>query len=128
MQSSFAGGVSPWAHLHVPSTRKEAKEKPMAPRKKPEQAPAIPGHNSDLPDPEGMEIVTAKPRPRQLPPSKYESIFEVLKPGQAIKCKTEHAHAVANAMRSWQKRRNLGWKTAMTLDYGDGMARVFRVK
>jgi hypothetical protein len=120
LKTTFAG-KSPWAGL-VPKPK--AAPKPI---ERPKMTPKKTSNQAKFPDPVSLEIVSDQPKKRVAPVSKYESIFANLKPGQAIKCEQRHAHAVCNAMRGWQKRRGLKWKTAMTLDYGDGYARVFRI-
>lgn len=132
MKTTFANDTSPWAHLTVPNVSKKAKEKSLPPRQKPsqvvEKAPNVmPAAKLEVKD-IGLAIVNDKPKPRRVIKSKYDDLFSKLKPGQAIKCSPRDAHAIANAMRAWHRRRNLGWSTAMTEDYGDGYARVFRTK
>jgi hypothetical protein len=134
IKTTFAG-LNPWAGLSVKNASRTAKEGKLAPKKKPpttiEKAPnKVKGSKSlAVLDQIGtVEITNDKPKKRIQKPSKYEEVFKKLQPGQSVKCEPRHAHAIANAMRSWQRRRNLDWTTAITLDYGDGFARVFRVK
>lgn len=131
-KTTFAG-ASPWDGLTVSNASKSAKEQSMEPYKKPSseitKAPkSVPKTIKHVDLIAGLQITADKPKKRQTPPSKYEPLFEKLKPGQSIKCATEQTHTIVNALRGWTRRRNLKWKTAMTLDYGDGFGRVFRVE
>lgn len=110
-KTTFFAGLSPWAGLAEPEPTPKTKAKPKR------QEPA----------PDMLEIANDPPKKRPAPVSKYEQVFSKLQPGQCIKCETRHTHAVTNALRSWQKRRGLKWQTKMTLDYGDGFGRVWRL-
>lgn len=146
-KTQFAG-ANPWAALHkaTHATKAPSPEKNPTPTKKPVEAvkklPPVPKLMANgkprkppmpikpgMPDPAEMSITDDKPTmKRVMAPSKYEAMFSALGVGQSIKCKPEHVAAVANALRAWIKARKLGWKTAVTMDYGDGLGRVFRVE
>lgn len=134
-QTTF-NGLSPWAGLHVPSTRKEAKEKKLAPRKAPPKAPGPMPHKVKPKQVRvikprqinNIEITDDKPTKPIEPACKYQHLFEKLQAGQALKVKRENLHAVDNSLRDWVRVRKLGWKISRCSDYGDGYGRIFRIE
>lgn len=61
--------------------------------------------------------------------SKYTKRFEALPVGKCLKCSTDKASVVANAMRDWLRRTGQdGLAVTYVADYGDGMGRVWLVK
>lgn len=137
-KTQFAG-ANPWAALQKATHQPNKKPQPLAIVKAAPHVPKVMANGKPrkppmqikpgMPDPAEMCITDDKPTmKRVMAPSKYEAMFSALGVGQSIKCKPEHVPAVANALRAWIKARKLGWKTAVTMDYGDGLGRVFRVE
>lgn len=94
---------------------------PKQPRKKPVKSVKV--------DPADLRITDDKPvATRVKAGNKYAAIFERMKPGQCIKCRTEETQTVAQAMRKWilENRDVTKLQVKAVMRYPeDGMGRVW---
>lgn len=111
MQTQFHNGVSPWAGLHVPSTRKEAKEQRLKGWTKPPQA--------------DDKIPTRSKKPRKLDNQpRGETVgTSILKPAQV----REIAEMIAEADRLRERLNELTHK-AIATKFGVGESAVYAIK
>lgn len=111
MQTQFHNGVNPWAGLHVPSTRKEAKEQRLKGWTKPPQAED--------------KIPTRTKRPRKLDnqPRGDKVGTSILKPSQV----REIAEMIAEADRLRERLNELTHK-AIAARFGVGESAVYAIK
>jgi len=82
-------------------------------------------------DPSALSVCSDPlPAHRMRPDCKYLAVFNQLKPGLAVKCPTDDANRIANALRKHIEAhpKELGGCTVRsTGDYGDGAGRVWLV-
>lgn len=107
-KTTFVGGKSPFA-------------KP-APKRKPK-----PRKENDV-DLDQLQIVDEPYNPDRRVVSKYEEFFSSIKPGQAIKCRSEDTVRVKNSLQKWlDLRGKTGWLFVRykKTDASDGMGRVW---
>lgn len=93
---------------------------PKPPRAKPEKIGKV--------DMDALQITDDKPVPTRLPVgNKYEHIFKAIKPGQAIKCRSEDTARVSVALRKWilDNLDASKFTVKMVSKYPDGMGRVW---
>lgn len=74
---------------------------------------------------DSIKITDDKPKGRILRSYKYDPIFKQLAPGKSISCKSEDADSLAQALRSFVKRKNKKWKVSMSKWYTATTGRVF---
>ena len=67
------------------------------------------------------------PTHRTLPTGKYDTLLLTLKPGKAIKCKTDDVGKVAAALRKLIDNGKVKGAVRTMANYGDGMGRVWLV-
>ena len=65
------------------------------------------------------------PSHRALPDHKYDPIFDKLKYGQCVKTEVGRADKVAQALRTYLKRKQKSGAVKAMSDYGDGQGRVW---
>jgi len=80
----------------------------------------------DMVDPNFLKIETGPPPTKQYTRSKYDPLFNKLKPDQAVVCERDEAEKVAQALRAFlDKTDKKGFVKTFKLSYEDGKARVF---
>ena len=82
----------------------------------------------DSVQPDELSICNDKPPVTRLPyRSKYATMFEQLKPGQALRCQAGHAQAIATSLRKWLDDKGMRdkYRVQTVKDFGDGMGRVW---
>lgn len=64
--------------------------------------------------------------------NKYQALFDSMKPGQCVKCRTEEVQTVSQAMRKWifenRDITKFGVKAVNNYPDDDGMGRVWLVQ
>ena len=68
------------------------------------------------------------PSHRALPDHKYDAIFDKLKHGQCVKTEAGRADKVAQALRTYLKRKQKSGAVKAMSDYGDGHGRVWLLR
>ncbi len=68
------------------------------------------------------------PAARAAPGHKYDALFDKLAFGQCVKTEVGRADKVAQALRTYLKRKDKQGRVKSMTDYGDGKGRVWLIK